>query len=185
LIETERLLLRPWQKEDLKPFASLNADPRVMEFMPKVLTEAESDAMAEKIQENFAKDGFGYYAAVIKNTGEFIGYVGLKKVEFEAFFTPCVEIAWRLAFHAWGKGYCNEAAKAVLKEGFTKLGLKEIVSFTVPGNLRSRKVMERLGMVRDPKEDFHHPKLPLDHPLSLHVLYRLSKERWTNLWRKG
>ena len=172
-IETDRLILREWLPEDLAPFIALNKDPRVMECMPKLLTEAESTELANKIRTRFEKQGFGLFACVIKDTGEFIGYVGLNMPEFEAHFTPCVEIGWRLAYHAWGKGYASEAARAVLQVGFEKFVLDEIVAFTVPTNIRSRRVMEKIGMVHDLKGDFRHPKLPLDHPLSLHVLYRL------------
>ncbi len=172
-IETDRLILRDWLPEDLAPFIVLNKDPRVMECMPKLLTEAESIEFANKIRTRFEKQGFGMFACVIKDTGEFIGFVGLNVPEFEAHFTPCVEIGWRLAYHAWGKGYASEAARAVLQVGFEKFVLNEIVAFTVPANIRSRRVMEKIGMVHDLKGDFHHPKLPLDHPLSLHVLYRL------------
>src|ERR1700722_8979536 len=136
-IETDRLILREWLPEDVAPFIALNKDPRVMEWMPKLLTAEESIAFVDKIRARFEKQGFGMFACVIKDTGEFIGFVGLNVPEFEAHFTPCVEIGWRLAYHAWGKGYASEAARAVLQVGFEKYVLKEIVAFTVPANVRS------------------------------------------------
>ncbi|HEY2810815.1 MAG TPA: GNAT family N-acetyltransferase [Rhabdochlamydiaceae bacterium] len=169
-IETERLILREWRLEDLAPFTVINQDPEVMECLLKPLTESETAAMIERIQKHFRQHGFGLFACVVKETSELIGFVGLNIPDFESHFTPCVEIGWRLASHAWGKGYATEAARAILKAGFEEYGFQEIVSFTVPANRRSIRVMEKIGMHRDPKDDFDHPKLPEAHPLRKHVL---------------
>jgi len=174
-IETERLLLRPWRDADLEPFAALNADPEVMEFLPDVLTREQSDAFARRIHAHFAEHGFGLWAVEVAGGAPFVGFVGLAVPRFEAHFTPCVEVGWRLAREHWGSGYATEAALGALAYGFGELGLHEIVSFTVPANVRSRRVMERIGMVRDPLDDFEHPVLPPGDPLRRHVLYRRAK----------
>ena len=176
VIETERLLLRRWRPEDRAPFAALNADPRVMEFLPGTLSRAQSDEFAERIEAHFAEHGFGLWAVEIPGVTPFAGYVGLSVPRFEARFTPCVEIGWRLAFAHWRGGHATEGARAALAFGFEQAGLDEIVSFTVPANVRSRRVMEKLGMRRDPAEDFDHPALPVGHVLRRHVLYRIAKE---------
>lgn len=171
-IHTARLHLRLWRDEDLPAFAALNADPRVMEFLPKPLDRAESDARAASIRAHFARHGFGLWAVEAPGVADFIGFVGLSVPQFEAPFMPCVEIGWRLAREHWGSGYATEAARAALDFGFQRQGLEEIVSFTVPANRRSRGVMERIGMTRTPDDDFDHPALPEGHPLRRHVLYR-------------
>ncbi|HEY2585219.1 MAG TPA: GNAT family N-acetyltransferase [Tepidisphaeraceae bacterium] len=171
-LSTPRLLLRPWRDEDLAAFAAMNADPRVMEFLPKILSPAESDALAQRIKEHFERRGFGLWAVEIVGAIPFAGFVGLSVPAFEAHFTPCVEVGWRLAFECWGRGYATEAARGALDFGYGHVGLKEIVSFTVPANLRSRRVMERIGMTCSPADDFDHPRLPEGHPLRRHVLYR-------------
>lgn len=174
-LRTPRLILRRWQKADLLPFAVMNADPRVMERLPKLLRRDESHEMAARIERHFDERGFGLFAVEVVGGAPFIGFVGLSVPSFEAHFTPSVEVGWRLAHEAWGFGYATEAAKEVLRFGFEELGLSEIVSFTVPENLRSRRVMERLGMTRDPRDDFDHPRLPEGHRLRRHVLYRLPR----------
>jgi RimJ/RimL family protein N-acetyltransferase len=176
-IETKRLLLRGWRDADREPFARMNADPRVMEYQPALLTRPESDALVDRIEAHFAEHGFGLWAAELQATGEFVGYVGLAVPRFEAHFTPCVEIGWRLAAEYWGQGLATEGARAALRDGFDELGLNEIVSFTVPENVRSRRVMEKLGMTHDPADDFEHPLLPEGHPLRRHVLYRMRDSR--------
>ncbi|GII58308.1 N-acetyltransferase [Planotetraspora thailandica] len=176
MIQTERLVLRRWREADKDPFAALNADPAVMEHFPAVLSRAESDAMADRIAADIADRGFGLWA--VEADGAFIGFTGLSVPRFTAAFTPCVEIGWRLARHAWGHGYATEAATAALGDGFTRLGLTEVVSFTAVPNLRSQAVMRRLGMSHDPAEDFDHPAVAEGSPLRRHVLYRISAERW-------
>ena len=174
-ILTERLLLRPWREEDLKAFAELNADPVIMEPFPKTLDRRESDELAARFQDQERRHGFGRWAVEAPGVAPFIGCVGLSRVDFEVPFAPCVEVAWRLARPYWGRGYATEAALAWLRFGFERLGLEEIVAFTVPANRRSRAVMERLGMTRTESEDFDHPLLPEGHPLRRHVLYRLRR----------
>ena len=169
---TPRTYLRQWQMEDREPFAALNADPKVMEFFPSLLSRAESDAFVERVGAHFAIEGFGLWALEV--SGEFAGFVGLIRPPFTAHFTPCVEIGWRLATRFWGKGHATEAAREALNFGFNQLGLREIVSLTVPANHRSRAVMERLGMHRTPADDFDHPRVAEGHPLRRHVLYRIK-----------
>jgi ribosomal-protein-alanine N-acetyltransferase len=170
VIETGRLLLRRWRDSDRESFAALNADPLVMEHFPATLSRAESDALVDRIEAGFERNGFGLWAVEASRT--FIGFTGLSVPGFTARFTPCVEVGWRLTRAAWGHGYATEAARAVLEHGFGKLGLAEIVSFTVVDNVRSRAVMRRIGMSHDPADDFGHPSLPEGSPLRPHVLYR-------------
>lgn len=171
--ETERLRLRQWQAADRKPFAALNADPRVMEFFPSLFSRAESDAMADRCESLIQERGWGLWAAESKDAGEFIGFVGLHTPSALLPFSPCVEIGWRLAFEYWGKGLASEAARGALGVAFKLLGLEEIVSFTALENRRSRAVMRRLGMSES--GTFYHPQVPNDSPLRLHGLYRLSR----------
>ncbi len=176
-LRTERLLLRRWRDADLEPFAALNADPETMRFFPSVLTREESDAHAERIRRQIEEQGWGLWAVEVPGEAGFVGYVGLARPSFEAHFTPAVEVGWRLARAHWGKGYATEAGRAALAFGFGELGLGEIVSFTSRVNEPSRRVMERLGMSRDPADDFEHPRLPERHWLAPHVLYRLQAGR--------
>jgi RimJ/RimL family protein N-acetyltransferase len=177
-LRTDRLLLRGFRDGDRAPFAAMNADPRVMQYFPATLTRQESDATAERIRANFDARGFGLWAVELPGRAEFIGFAGLMPPNFEAHFTPCIEVGWRLAPDHWGKGLATEAARAAVRFGFELLSLREIVSFTVPDNVRSRRVMEKLGMQHDPADDFEHPRLPNGHPLRRHVLYRLSRNIW-------
>lgn len=170
---TPRLVLRPWRDDDLAPFAALNADPEVMRHFPKTLERTESDALAARIKRGLDSRGYGLWAVEVPGRAPFIGFVGLSVPGFEAHFTPCVEIGWRLAREHWGLGYATEAARAARDHGFGTLGLDEIVSFTVPANVPSRQVMHRIGMSHDAADDFDHPSLPVGHPLRRHVLYRL------------
>jgi RimJ/RimL family protein N-acetyltransferase len=171
-ILTSRLRLRRWRPEDRAPFAALNADPRVMEHFPKCLDRTESDAMVERIEAHFATHGFGPWAVEVKDGEPFIGFIGLAVPRFVAHFTPAVEIGWRLAFDAWGRGFATEGARPVLAFATDTLRLAEIVSYTAPANVRSIRVMERLGLQRDERDDFDHPLVPEGHPLRRHVLYR-------------
>lgn len=174
-LRTNRLLLRRWRTADRAPFAELNADPSVMEYFPAALSPEESDLLVARIEAHFDRHGFGLWAVEIQNIAAFAGFTGLSVPSFEAHFTPCVEIGWRLAAQNWRCGYATEAARAVLAFGFETLRLAEIVSFTVPGNIRSRRVMERIGMIHNPADDFDHPGLPDGHPLRRHVLYRITR----------
>jgi len=173
-IETTRLRLRRWLASDRVPFAALNADPLVMEHFPRVLSRDESNALADRIEAHFERHGFGLWAAEIRGSAPFVGFVGLAVPSFEASFTPCVEVGWRLAREHWGRGLATEGARAAVELASRDLGLREVVSYTVPANRRSRRVMEKLGMTHDPADDFDHPELPVGHPLRRHVLYRLA-----------
>jgi len=184
-IETRRLLLRRWRDADREPFARMNANPVVMEHFPARLSHEESDWLIWNIEVHFNRHGFGLWAADLRATGEFIGFIGLAVPRFQAAFTPCVEIGWRLDAAHWGNGLATEGARAVARHAFDGLGLEEIVSFTVPANVRSRRVMEKLGMTHDPRDDFDHPSLPPRHPMRRHVLYRLGKSRWERLRAEG
>ena len=167
MIRTERLVLRQWREADKKPFAALNADPVVMEHFPSTMTRAASDAFADFVIARIAERGWGLWA--VEADGEFIGFVGLNEPDF----MPGVEIGWRLARDAWGHGYATEAAQAVLEYARDELGLAEVISFTSTTNLRSQRVMERIGMTRDPDGDFDHPRVD-DPRIRRHVLYRLA-----------
>lgn len=172
-LTTARLRLRPWRESDLAPFAAMNADPLVMEHFAAPLTREESDAYARRMMAAIEGRGWGNWALEEIGGEPFVGFAGLSAPSFEAHFTPCTEIGWRLARNAWGRGYATESARAALAFGFGELGLAEIVSFTALANARSIAVMERLGMRRD--GEFDHPRLPAGHRLQRHVLYRISR----------
>ena len=172
VLQTPRLLLRPWQESDREPFSRMNADPRVMEFFAAPLSRAESDAMIDRIQAHMAQHGFGFFAAELRATGEFIGMVGLAHVPFEAHFTPVRRDRLADCAGALEPGLATEGARECLRYAFQELALPEVVAFTVPANQRSRRVMEKLGMSHNPADDFEHPRLPEGHPLRKHVLYR-------------
>ena len=172
---TPHLLLRSWRDEDLAPFAALNADPRVMEHFPGTLDRGASDALAAKIREELERSGFGLWAVELPRVAPFIGFVGLSESDFDAPFTPCVEIGWRLAFAHWGKGYATEAARPPSPTPSARSGSRSSSRSPRRRTWRSRAVMERLGMTRSPADDFEHPKLPVGHPLRRHVLYRLRR----------
>jgi RimJ/RimL family protein N-acetyltransferase len=180
-VRTARLILRRWRPEDRRPFAILNADPAVTEYFPARLSPLESDALAGRIEAHFAKHGFGLWAIEVPHVAPFVGYVGLSVPMFHTHFMPCVEIGWRLAREDWGKGYATEGARAVLAFGFEQLNLDQIVSFTTAANLRSRRVMERIGMSHSPADDFDHPSLPSGHVLRRHVLYRMHRATFAAL----
>ena len=175
MLETDRLTLRRWRKADRSPFARLNADPRVMEFMPAILSAEESDRLVDRIEQHFDRHGFGLCAVELRRDHSFIGFVGLSTPSFKAAFTPCIEIGWRLSADHWGHGLAIEGAQSIVRYAFEVQGIEDLVSFTVPDNLRSRRVMEKLGMTWSPKEDFDHPNLPQGHPLRRHVLYRMKR----------
>ncbi len=171
--ETQRILLRQWKPTDRAPFAALNSDPRVMEFFPAPLSRAESDMTADRCESLIHERGWGFWAAELKESGAFIGFVGLHIPSAQLPFFPCVEVGWRLAFQHWGKGFATEAARGALQIGFATLGFQEIVSFTAVGNRRSRAVMERLNMRES--GTFEHPLVPDGSSLRLHCLYRLPR----------
>ncbi len=174
IIETERLILRTWEKEDSEAYFQINQDPKVIEFLRGPLTMKQANDFIQAANTHSAKHGYTLWAACLKETWELMGFIGLNYIDWESNFTPAVEVGWRLGSQFWGKGYATEGAKASLDYGFKKCGLKEIVSFTVPMNVRSIRVMEKIGLKRDLNGDFAHPKLPVDHPLLHHVLYRLT-----------
>lgn len=176
--ETERLVLRAFVDRDREPFARMNADPQVMEHFPALLSRDASDAFFDRIGQRWAEDGLGLWALERREDGAFLGFAGLARHRFEAPFMPAIEVGWRLAVDAWGFGYATEAAQEALRFGFEDRGLDEILSWTATTNVRSQAVMERLGMIRDPAEDFDHPNVPVGSPLRRHVLYRLSRVDW-------
>ncbi len=174
-LQTERLLLRQWTAEDRAPFAELNADVRVMQHFPAPLSRAESDQLADRIELRLSENGYGLWAVEIPGVTRFAGFIGLAVPSFEAHFTPCVEIGWRLAADHWGQGYAPEGAKAALEFAFDVLELDEVVSFTPGRNLASRRVMEKLGMTYSASDDFEHPSIPEGHELRRLVLYRKQR----------
>lgn len=170
-VHTERLLLRQWKPTDFPVFAQLNRDEEVMRFFPSILSEADSNTLAQRCADLIAQRGWGVWAVEEKGSGSFIGYIGLHIPAAALPVGPCVELAWRLARNQWGKGLATEGAKAALAFAFNALSLKEVVSFTSVHNVRSEAVMKRLGMQRDPAT-FEHPSIPDGHQLREHCLYR-------------
>jgi len=162
IIETERLVLRTWQKQDADAYFQINQDPKVIEFLPRSLTMEQANDFIPAVNHHGERHGYTLWAAELKETGELMGFIGLNYTDWESNFTPAVEVGWRLGSQFWGKGYATEGAKASLDYGFKQCGLKEIVSFTVPANVRSLRVMEKIGLKRDLKGDFAHLKLAAD-----------------------
>ena len=177
-ITTQRLLLREWRDPDRETFAAMNADHQVSEFLVRPVSRADSDKMVDRVERCWHDRGYGLWAVQRRDSGAFIGYVGLWPATFDAPFTPAVEIGWRLAYAHWGNGFAAEGGAEALRFGFETVGLEEIVSFTATANLRSIRVMRRLGMQHDPAGDFDHPAFERDDPGGRHVLYRLSREGW-------
>jgi RimJ/RimL family protein N-acetyltransferase len=176
-LRTERLVLRPWRDSDLAPWAAMNADPEVREHLGDLLTREQSEGSVARFQDELDRRGYGWWAVEVRATGEFIGFAGLDDVDDEMPFTG-VEIGWRLARPAWGQGYATDAARTVLAHGFDSLGLPEILAVTTTANLRSQAVMRRIGMTRDPADDFDDPTVP-EGPLRPNVLYRIGRGTWT------
>jgi RimJ/RimL family protein N-acetyltransferase len=176
-LRTPRLLLREWREADIEPFAALSADPEVMRHLVPFPDHAAMGAWVAGIRAHWREHGFGQWAVEIPGEAPFIGVIGLAHVRWQLPFTPAVEAAWRLARPYWGKGYALEAARAAVDDGFGRLHLDEIVAFTVPPNQASQRVTQRLGMTRDPADDFdfEHPRMPPGHPLRRHVLYRIRR----------
>jgi ribosomal-protein-alanine N-acetyltransferase len=174
--ETERLNLRDWKETDLQAFRLMNKDKRVMEFLPGILSDRETDSFYTGIKDEFLEFGYGLFAAEVKGGSEFIGYIGFHRATFEASFTPCIEIGWRLKFEAWGRGYATEGAKACLRYGFDTLDLERVYSFTSKQNSRSENVMKKIGMSKI--TEFDHPKLDESSVLRRHVLYGLTQTEW-------
>ncbi len=182
LITTERLILRAWKNEDVVPYAEMNADPRVREFFPSVLTREQSEAEVRRLQAIYNEDGFCLFAAELIETEEFVGFIGLITMTFAVPFIaqPAVEIGWRLSHKYWGKGLATEGAQGAVRYAFETLKLNEIVAITVPANVRSRRVMEKIGMKHLPELDFDHPGVTMGHPLRPHVLYVLQRDSYLN-----
>jgi len=177
-LRTERLLLRPWRPSDREPFAALNADPVVMEHFPAPLSRDASDELVDHIEAAFAEHGWGLWAAEVPGVSDFIGFIGLAIPAFDAPFTPCVEVGWRLAKQHWGHGYAPEGAMEALRFAFDEIELGQVLSFTYAGNDKSRRVMVKIGMSHDPAEDFDHPRVPDGHRIKPHVLYRITAKDW-------
>ncbi len=175
---TDRLVLREFTDADRAPFAAMNADPVVMAHFPEPYDRARSDGFVDRIGACWAERGWGLWALELRRSGEFLGYTGLWPAEFEAPFTPAVEVGWRLAASHWGRGYASEAGRASLTFGFDTLDLPRIVSFTATQNVRSQRVMARIGLQRDAAGDFEHPGVPVGHPLRPHVFYLLERQEW-------
>jgi 3-dehydroquinate dehydratase/shikimate dehydrogenase len=175
-LRTERLVLRPWRDTDLAPFAALNADPEVMEHFPSTLTRQQSDAAVERFRQRMEAQGWGLWAVEVPGVVDFAGFVGLNPGD-DALGRRCIEVGWRLAKAWWGRGYAPEGAVEAVRFAFDDLELVEIVSFTVPANLRSRRVMEKIGLRF--AGEFDHARLVRErHPLSRHVLYRAERDHW-------
>ncbi|MBN7798319.1 GNAT family N-acetyltransferase [Parahaliea mediterranea] len=176
-LNTARLILREWKQEDFVPFYRLNSDPEVMAFFPSILSRGESDELAGEIQRRISENGWGFWAVEEKDSGRFVGFVGLNQPKIALPFTPCVEIGWRLGREYWGRGYATEAACRSLEYAFVQLGLDEVVAFTAALNKRSESVMRRLGM-DNTSRNFSHPAVPADSALCEHVLYKISRKQW-------
>ena len=174
-LESERLLLRPWRDEDIEAWVALCADARVMEFFPSTVERAESERTANRLRLLHERDGYGWWVVQTREDPAFIGAIALQQVPFEAAFTPAFEIGWRFFPSAWGKGYATEGARAALIFAFERLGLEEVVALTATLNRRSRRVMERLGMTHDARDDFENPRFELGHRCRPHVLYRVKR----------
>ncbi|WP_329474863.1 GNAT family N-acetyltransferase [Kribbella sp. NBC_01484] len=178
MIRTDRLLLRQWTILDRGPFAAMSADPEVMGYFPQLLSREQSFAMVDGCTRSIEAEGYGLWALEVRETGRFIGFTGLAPADLDTLIGPAVEISWRLVRDSWGFGYASEAARACLKFAFNSLGLPEVVSVTATVNKRSRRVMERIGMIHNSAEDFDHPRVAPGHRLERHVLYRIDRERW-------
>lgn len=184
-LRTPRVLLRQWKDSDHDAWAAMNADPQVRRYFPAVLNRAEAQAEADRIHSAIAQRGWGLWALEIPGVHAFAGFVGLNLPGYEAPWMPAVEIGWRLAPAAWHQGYATEAAMATLDFAFTQLELPQVVAMSVPTNTPSHKVMERIGLVRDPDADFDHPRVPVDWPLKRHILHRISPQQWRTHCARG
>ncbi len=178
-LSTDRLLLRPFCDDDAEEFAALNADPIVTEFLGGPLSRAASDALLARIVSHVEEHGFGPWVVELPGVLTFGGFVGLWRTEFDAHFTPTVEVAWRLLPALWGQGFATEGARAALEFGFSQLQLPRIHSFTVASNVRSQRVMQKLGLRRAEPHHFDHPRLPEGHPLRVHVLFEITRSDWS------
>ena len=178
ILETERLILRAWESDDADSYYQINQDQRVTEFLLITPTMEQVKEFIHGMNEQYKRLNYTLFAAIEKSSNTLIGFIGLNPPKWESHFTQCVEIGWRLGSKYWGKGYATEGAKAVLAYGFDQCHLNEIVSFTVPENIRSMRVMEKLGMTYDVADNFNHPLVPSDHTLLKHVLYRINRQKY-------
>lgn len=176
-LSTTRLILREWRESDFASLYQMVSDPDVMQFFPSILSKDEAHIFFEAIQNRMNNNGWGLWACELKSTQDMIGFVGLNIPQDNFYFSPCVEIGWRLRKEFWHQGLAQEAAREVLNFGFTELNLDKIVSFTAVLNQPSQTLMQRLNMIKN-RQHFDHPRLPKDHPLAEHILYELSKEHW-------
>ena len=183
-LETHRLRLRQWRESDFEAFAKMNADVKVMEYYPSVLTAEQSNDLADKIQARIKENGWGFWAIELKSTNTFIGFTGLNEPSYVLPVTPCIEIGWRLAYQYWGKGYVTEAARKCLSVAFEQLKCPVVYSFTSVQNKKSEAVMQRLNMV-NLEQNFEHPIIPIDNPLREHVLYNITEAGWSKLPQKN
>lgn len=175
ILETTRLILREFEDTDLDALLKINQDKNVMAYFPGTQNLEQTQNFIKKVKQHFSEHGYSLYAVELRNTGEYIGFVGLLNATFKAHFTPATEIGWRIAYKHWGKGYATEAAKAILHYAFTDLKIAEVVSFTSKTNIKSRRVMEKIGLIYKRDDDFINPNIPDDYPdLKPHVLYRLK-----------
>lgn len=180
-LETPRLLLRQWQEEDRAPFAAMNADPVVMHFFATPMTREQNDESIKRYRAGFETNGFSFFAAIVRETGEFAGILGLQVMRdlVPNLPQPAVEIGWRLNQACQGKGLASEGAAAIVEYAFGQLGLEEVVAITALPNRASRNVMEKLGMTHRPELDFDHPRVPVGHTYQRHTLYSLSNAKNT------
>ena len=172
MIETSRLILQQWEERDREPWIAMNADPRVMEFFPGVYSRERSEEVLQAMQRGLEARGYGWWAVEIRQTGEFAGMIAVDDVRYDVPFTPKREVGWRFAFAHWGNGYATEGAAAALEFARERLEWDSVVAFTAARNVRSQRVMQRLAMTHDAREDFDHPSIEAGHPLQRHVLYR-------------
>ena len=175
IIETPRIRLRGWRDEDVEPWYRMNTDPDVMEFFPFPYSRERAHETAQWMREELERDGYGWWILEIKDVAPFAGTIALVEIPYETAFTPATEIGWRLFPEHWGKGYATEGAREALRVAFDELQRDEVVAMTAVQNARSRRVMERLGMTRNPEDDFEHPRIEPGHPLRKHVLYRIGR----------
>jgi ribosomal-protein-alanine N-acetyltransferase len=173
-IETPRLILRQWNDADVEAWADMNADPRVMEFFPGTVPRERSREQAAMMRRDLKANGYGWFVMERKEAPGFAGVIALDDIRYEMPFRPLREVGWRLPVHVWGRGCATEAAHALLRYAFEELGWPEVIAMTAAINLRSRRVMEKLGMTHDPREDFDHPRVPDALAIKRHVLYRAT-----------
>jgi ribosomal-protein-alanine N-acetyltransferase len=174
-IETPRLLLRHWRDADIEPWVAMNLDPRVTEFFSSTYTRESAELTASLRRRELDELGYGWWVVEVRGAAPFAGVVCLREVPFEAHFTPAREVGWRFAPEHWGNGYATESARGALAHAFAGLGWDEVVAMTAVLNVRSQRVMQRLGMTRDPNDDFDHPKVEEGSPLRRHILYRMRR----------